>query len=45
MMGQLKAGGEKNGNLKQLMGVIKSFETGKTEIISEADWNNLTKKS
>ena len=26
------------------MGAIKSVETGKTEIISEADWNNLTKK-
>ena len=26
------------------MGAMKSVETGKTEIISEADWNNLTKK-
>ena len=24
---------------------IKSVETGKTEILSEADWNNLTKES
>jgi hypothetical protein len=36
---------EKAGTLKQLMGAIKSVETGKTEILSEAAWNNLTKKS
>ena len=45
MIGQLRAGWKINGNLKQLMGAIKSFETGKTEIIFEADWNNLTKNS
>ena len=42
--GSIKGRWEKYGTLKQLMGAIKSVETGKTEIISEADWNNLTKK-
>ena len=42
--GSIKGEWEKTGTLKQLMGAIKSVETGKTEIISEADWNNLTKK-
>ena len=43
--GSIKGRWEKAGTLKQLMGAIKSVETGKTEIISEAEWNNLTKKS
>ena len=43
--GSIKGRWEKTGNLRQLMGAIKSVEIGKTEIISEADWNNLTKKS
>ena len=43
--GSIKGRWEKTGNLRQLMGAIKSVETGKTEIISEAEWNNLTKKS
>tara|TARA_A100000164_G_C21872227_1_gene755759 strand:+ start:904 stop:1179 length:276 start_codon:yes stop_codon:yes gene_type:complete len=42
--GSIQGRWEKIGTLKQLMGAIKSVETGKTEIISEADWNNLTKK-
>ena len=43
--GSIKGRWEKYGTLKQLMGAIKSVETGNTEIISEVDWNNLTKKS
>tara|TARA_B100001057_G_C22830646_1_gene943277 strand:+ start:1642 stop:1920 length:279 start_codon:yes stop_codon:yes gene_type:complete len=35
---------EKSGTLKQLLGAVKSVELGKTEIISEVEWNNLTKK-
>jgi len=42
--GSIKGMWEKTGTLRQLMGAIKSVEMGKTEIISEADWDNLTKK-
>ena len=43
--GSIKGRWEKARTLKQLMGAIKSVETGKTEILSEAVWNNLTKES
>ena len=42
--GSIKGMWEKTGTLRQLMGAIKSVEMGKTEIISKADWDNLTKK-
>jgi hypothetical protein len=35
---------KKNGTLKQLMGAINSVFEGRSEIISEADWENLYKK-
>ena len=43
--GSIKGRWEKAGTLKQLMGAIKSVERGKTEIISQANWNKLTKES
>ena len=33
---------EKNGTLKQLMGVINSVAEGRSQIISESDWNDIT---
>ena len=33
---------EKNGTIKQLMGAINSVADGSLEIISEADWKNIT---
>ena len=33
---------EKPGTVAQLMGAIKSVEKGKLEIVSEAEWKNLS---
>ena len=33
---------EKNGTIKQLMGAINSVAEGKSQIISESDWNDIT---
>ena len=32
---------DKNGTIKQLMGAINSVAEGKSQIISESDWNNI----
>jgi len=33
---------EENGTIKQLMGAINSVSKGRSEIISESDWNDIT---
>ena len=33
---------KRNGTLKQLMGAINSVSKGRSEIISESDWNDIT---
>ncbi len=40
--GQILGKWEKNGTIKQLMGAINSVGKGKSEIISETDWNDIT---
>ena len=32
---------EKNGTIKQLMGAINSVAEGKSQIISDSDWNDI----
>lgn len=32
---------EKNGTIKQLMGAINSVGEGRSQIISESDWNDI----
>jgi hypothetical protein len=39
--GTIKSQWEKTGNLKQLLGAIKSIEAGKAELISEKKWQKL----
>ena len=40
--GKIKGKWEKSGTVAQLMGAIKSVEKGEAEIVSEAEWKNLT---
>ena len=40
--GSIKGKWEKKGTVAQLMGAIKSVEQGKLEMVSEAEWKNLT---
>ena len=40
--GNIKGMWEKSGTVAQLMGAIKSVEKGKLEIVSEAEWKNLS---
>ena len=40
--GKIKGKWEKSGTVAQLMGAIKSVEKGKLEIVSEAEWKNLS---
>ena len=40
--GNINGKWEKPGTVAQLMGAIKSVEQGKVEMVSEAEWKNLT---
>ena len=39
--GKILAKWEKNGTIKQLMGAINSVGEGRSQIISETDWNDI----